>query len=287
MASVELGSFTAAGKQFRISPAMVSKQIAALEHSLGATLLQRTTRSKRLTDIGKHYYENSKKLLEDLEQLNLNVEAATKSPRGLLRVTSSVWYGSHILAPVICNYLKQYEDVDIELSLTERFVDIVNEGFDVAVRIGELEDSSLKARKLGQFRLTICASPDYLQRKGTPHTPEDLLKHTCLGFSGWRNLNALKQVQRQISTKQRFDSNNGQALLMAGLQGIGLVLLPENLIRAHLQNRCLIQVMTSYDVLSKPIHALYPSGKQVSSKVASFISYLSDHLQSDQGIAAD
>ncbi|MGH8653561.1 MAG: LysR family transcriptional regulator [Gammaproteobacteria bacterium] len=151
VATVDLGSFTAAANIFKITPAMVSKHITSLEKRLGATLLARTTRRQKLTEIGEKYYENCKQILGQIADEEAGAEAMGSNPKGHLRVNAPIWFGSFTLAPIICDYLQQFPEVNIELSLTDRYVDIVDEGFDVAIRIGELKDSSLVARKLSMF----------------------------------------------------------------------------------------------------------------------------------------
>lgn len=265
-ATVDLGSFTAAANAFKITPAMVSKHITALEKRLGSSLLIRTTRRQHLTEIGKKYYENCKQILEQIVSAEAGAEAMGSKPQGLLRVNASIWFGSLTLAPIICDYLKQYPEVNVRLSLTDRYVDIVEEGVDVAIRIGELADSSLIARKLSLFEVAICASPEYLVKAGVPKTPRDLPRHQCLGFTNWQRQGGWKLMQRQMGSETRqsprFEADNAQALLAAAVRGIGIIMMPRELVRPDIEAGRLTELMKKYVPPARPIHAVYPRARQ-------------------------
>jgi len=172
---VEAASFAAAARHFDMSPAMVSKHIQTLEARLGARLLNRTTRRVSPTEVGQGYYERCLRILSDLEEAELAAGDLQSAPRGLLRITAPVSFGTHVLAPLVADYLKTYPEVSIDLSLDDPYVDVIEKRFDLAIRIGDLADSSLIARKLGTLGMVACASPAYLQSKGTPQTPHDLI----------------------------------------------------------------------------------------------------------------
>ncbi len=281
--SVQLGSFTAAAGVFRITPAMVSKHVSSLEKRLGATLLARTTRTQKLTEIGQNYFDHCKQILAQVADAEAGAEAMGSRPKGHLRVNASIWFGSLTLAPVVCDYLKQYPDVDIELSLTDRYVDIVDEGFDVAIRIGELKDSSLLARKLTMFEVAICASPEYLAKAGVPGTPAELAHHQCLGFTNWHSQGGWKLMQKQPGTQTaaapRFESDNGQALRMAALKGIGIIMMPKELLRADIEAGRLVELMQDHVPPARPIHLLYPRERQLAPKLTSFVDFLVSRLR--------
>jgi DNA-binding transcriptional LysR family regulator len=281
VAVVDLGSFTAAANAFRISPPMVSKHISAREKRLGATLLKRTTRSLHPTEIGQTYYESCKKILGEIELAESGATAMSATPKGLLRVSASTWYGSLTLAPLVCDYLGQHPEVNVDLSLTDRFVDIVDEGIDVAIRIGELADSSLIARKLSLFALSICASPDYLRQAGTPRKPGDLPRHQCLGFTNWRTQSGWQLLQKQIGAGQmpRFQSNNGQALRTAALKGLGIIMMPRDLLRQDIEQGTLVEIMRDHVAPPRPIHAVYPRERQSVPKLTSFVDFLVEQLR--------
>jgi DNA-binding transcriptional LysR family regulator len=282
VAIVDLGSFTAAANLFKITPAMVSKHISSLEKRLGSTLLARTTRRQNLTEIGQKYYENCKRILAHIADAEAGAEAMGNTPKGNLRVNASMWFGSLTLAPIVCDYLRQYPDVNIELSLTDRYVDIVDEGFDVAIRIGELQDSSLVARKLSKFEVAICASPDYLAQAGVPRKPEDLAHHQCLGFTNWQNQGGWKLMQKPLGSKAlqvpRFSSDNGQALRTAATKGIGIIMMPKELLREDIEAGRLVELMKPHVPPARPIHAVYPKERQQAPKLTAFVEFLVERL---------
>ena len=280
---VELGSFTAAANVFRMSPGMVTKHINAIEKRLDATLIKRTTRRLQVTEVGKAYYESCKDILKKIEDAEAGTAILSGKPKGLLKVTASLWFGSITLTPIVCDYLDQFPDVSVELSLSDRFVDIIDEHFDVAIRIGELSDSSLIARKLATVELSICASPAYLNKHGTPTKPEDLKNHECLGFTNWRSQSGWKVVEKALTnqgmSRSRFDSNNGQALRQAALKGIGIILMPKVLLAHDIQAGQLVEVLKDFTPPSRPVNAVYPKERQTTPKLASFVDYLAEHLK--------
>jgi len=182
--AADLGSFAAAASALAMSPQMVAKHVGYLEARLGARLLNRTTRRQSLTEVGKVYYERCKLVLAEADWADAAGSDATGTPRGRLRVNAPVSFGTHTLMPLVSRYLRQNLGVDVELILSDRFVDLVEEGFEAVFRTGPLADSSLAARTLRPFRLLACASPGYLRERGTPSRLEDLGAHECLGFVG-------------------------------------------------------------------------------------------------------
>src|SRR5215813_10384059 len=179
----ECGSFSQAAQRLHASKSVVSRQVGALEADLGVRLLHRTTRALTLTEAGRSYFERASRILADLEEANASVGQLQAAPRGRLRVSAPMSFGFLHLGPAVPDFLDRYPDVDIELVMNDRYVDLVDEGFDMAVRIGRLEDSSLVARKLAPARRTVCAAPAYLQTRGTPVSPDDLEAHECLCYS--------------------------------------------------------------------------------------------------------
>ncbi len=282
VAAVDAGSFTAAANVFKITPAMVSKHITALEKHLGSPLT-RTTRRQHLTEVGKRYYENCKQILDQVASAEAGAEAMGGNSKGLLRVNASIWFGSLTLAPIICDYLRQYPEVNVRLSLTDRYIDIVEEGVDVAIRIGELADSSLIARKLSMFEVAICASPEYLAMAGVPKTPADLLKHQCLGFTNWQRQGGWKLMQRKagsgIGESPRFESDNGQALLAAAVKGIGIIMMPRDLLRPDIEAGRLKELLKNHVPPARPIHAVYPRARQSLPKLTFFVDFLVERLR--------
>ena len=283
VATVELGNFSAAAEVFKITPAMVSKHIMALEKRLGGTLLARTTRRQNLTELGSNYYKNCKQILAAIGDAEAGAEALVTTPKGQLRVSASMWFGALALSPVVAQYLKLYPEVNVELVLSDRYVDIVEEGFDLAIRVGELKDSSLIARQIAQFEVAICASPEYLALRGIPRTPEDLAEHECLGYSSWnshggwqRLLDKSRTSKARISAQShpRFETNNGQALMAAALHGVGLVMQPRELLRRDIEAGRLVELMQEHLPPARPIYAVWPSEKQFAPKLTSFVSHV-------------
>lgn len=280
---VELGSFTAAAHAFRMSPSMVSKHINALEKRLGSTLLTRTTRRLNLTEIGRNYYHSCKEILKQIAAAEAGAEILRGKPKGVLAVSAPLWFGAITLAPLISDYLVEYPEVSVELSLSDRFVDIIDEGFDVAIRIGELDDSTYVARKLSLFELVTCASPAYLKQHGVPKRPDELKQHQCLSFTNWRSDGGWKLLGGQLNGKtgnrSRFDSNNGQALREAALKGLGLILMPRVLIEQNLRDGTLVEVLQDFRPPPRPVNAVYPRERQTTPKLASFVDYLARQLR--------
>ncbi|AMV42500.1 LysR family transcriptional regulator [Paraburkholderia caribensis] len=278
VAVVEAGSLTAAAERFELSSAMVGKHIRSLETQLSTRLLTRTTRRQSLTEIGRQYYEQCRRILADVKAAESLAEAMTSAPRGTLKVTVPLTYGVEVFSPAMTDYLNQYPEVSLELDLSNRVFDLVEEGFDAAVRIGRLPDSSLVARPLKPYRMRACASPAYLQRMGTPKTPADLLHHECLGFLHWGREGLWRLDGDAESDYQlrpgRFRANNGQALKMAALRGFGLVLQPEALLANEIGQGTLVSVLEDYLPDGAPVHLIYPRDRQPTPKLTSFIDFV-------------
>ena len=278
VAVVEASSLTAAAERFDLSSAMVGKHIRSLETQLSTRLLTRTTRRQSLTEIGRQYYEQCRRILADVKAAESLAEAMTSAPRGTLKVTVPLTYGVEVFSPAMTDYLNQYPEVSLELDLSNRVFDLVEEGFDAAVRIGRLPDSSLVARPLKPYRMRACASPAYLQRMGTPKTPADLLHHECLGFLHWGREGLWRLDGDAESDYQlrpgRFRANNGQALKMAALRGFGLVLQPEALLANEIGQGTLVSVLEDYLPDGAPVHLIYPRDRQPTPKLTSFIDFV-------------
>lgn len=280
---VELGSFTATANAFRISPSMVTKHINSLEKRLGSTLLTRTTRRLHLTEIGRNYFESCKAIIGQINSAEAGAEILRGVPKGLLKVSAPIWFGTAPLTSIISDYLIEYPEVSVELSLSDRFVDIIDEGFDVAIRIGELDDSSYVARKLTHFEMVVCASPAYIEKYGAPKNPEELKDHHCLSFTNWKSDGGWKVLNKNLNSKMngrsRFDSNNGQALLEAALKGLGLILMPKVLLEQNLKDGSLIEVLHKFHPTPRPVNAVYPKERQTTPRLATFVDYLIKNLR--------
>ncbi|MBV8658551.1 MAG: LysR family transcriptional regulator [Burkholderiales bacterium] len=271
-------SFTAAAEVFGISATMVGKHILALEARVGAKLLNRTTRSQSLTEVGRIYYERCKQLLADAEAADACADEMRVAPRGLLRIHAPVSFGSQRLAPALAEYLGQYPEVEIDLALGDRVVDLVEEGYEAAIRIGQLPDSSLVARALQPYTMWLCAAPAYLERAGTPRTAQDLTQHECLGFAYWQKKHSwrLEQAGETITVpvKGRFTVNNGQALKSAALAGFGIIMQPALLVDDDVAAGRLVRLLSEYELPSRPMSIVYPADKRPTPKLRSFVDFM-------------
>jgi len=282
VAVVDSGSFTAAAERFGISAVMVGKHVRELEQRLGAALLTRTTRRQSLTEIGRQYAEQCRAILAQIDAAERGAETLRGAPRGVLKVSCAVSFGMDWLAPMIADYLEQYPEVSIDLNLNDRMIDMVEEGFDVAVRIGTLEDSSLVARPLGPYGVVICGSPDYLARRGVPKVPADLAHHECLEFSGWVpaarwRLKGEKDARNVPLSRLR--ANNSYALKQAALAGFGLVMQAEVILAQDIAAGRLVRVLDDYLPIPRPMHLLYPRARQPTPKLTSFIDFMLSRFQ--------
>lgn len=275
---VEKGSLAAAAEEFGISPTMAGKHLKALEARLGGRLLNRTTRRQSLTELGREYYERCKQILAEVEAAEDSASHLQAVPRGVLRVNAPVSFGNQRLAPALAAYLAQYPEVDVDLALNDRVVDLVDEGFDAAIRIGPLVDSGMVARPLAPYRVLVCASPGYLSRHGTPAAPKDLAGHNCLGFSYWTVRDKWRLIgpegSETVSIKGRLQANNGQALRMAALQGLGIIMQPEVLVSEDLAAGRLVRVLPEYEAPTRPMHLVYLPDRRPTPKLRSFIEFV-------------
>lgn len=279
----ETRSFSEAARRLRTSKSLVSRQVAALEAELGVRLFNRTTRSLTLTEEGRGYQTQVVRILGEIEAANASVNMLQVVPRGRLRMNAPMSFGVLHLAPAIRDFLARYPEIDLDLTLNDRYVDLVDEGFDLAVRIGRLADSSLVARKLAPMRLVVCGSPAYLATHGVPATPEDLRQHQCLAYSSnalhdeWRFGDADGRVAT-MEIKGRLRINNGDALRVAALQGLGLVNLPSFIIGGDLQAGTLVSVLTDHETQDAGIHVVYPHGRHLSLKVRALVDFLAERF---------
>lgn len=278
-AAVETGSFAAAARRFGISPAMAGKYVSAIEADLNVRLLQRTTRRLSLTDIGQSYYERCKRILEAYDDANREASDAHASPSGVLRIAAPVTFGALHLGDVVARYLDEHPQVNIEVSLSDRYVDLLETGADLAIRIGRLPDSGLIARRLAPCRMVICASPAYLKRHGTPRSPDDLRRAPRLTFSeavsagDWTLVDA-QQRAHVIDGPCRMAANNTQMLLAAALAGAGVVYGPTFVFGEQIARGKLVALLPDYHTSELTIQAVYPSARHVPVKVRRFLDYL-------------
>ncbi|HVI51447.1 MAG TPA: LysR family transcriptional regulator [Candidatus Sulfotelmatobacter sp.] len=279
----ESHSFSEAARRLNLSKSVVSRQVSGLEADLGARLFHRTTRSLTLTEVGAAYLERCQRILTDIEEANLSVSNLQAAPRGKLRVSAPVPFALQHLAPALPDFLSRYPEMEIDLALNDRFVNLVEEGFDLAIRIGKLDDSSLIARYLAPARRVVVGSPEYLAARGTPQTPDDLSNHCCLTYS---NLSAADEwsfvtpegKRWPVEVKGRLRVNNGDVLRQAALGGLGLTLLPTFIVGADLQAGTLVQVLQDFVAQNTGIHAVYPHARHLSPKVRAFVDFLAERF---------
>jgi DNA-binding transcriptional LysR family regulator len=277
---VEKGSLTAAAEGSGMTATMVGNHIRELEKRLGARLLARTTRNQTLTEIGRPFYDQCVTILAQVRTAESLAQSMTLAPRGRLRVSAPINFGVQCLTPKLDLYLKDFPEVEIDLILNDRIVDIVSEEFDVAIRIGDLPDSRLIARSLAPWRRIVCAAPDYIKRRGEPLVVDDLKNHNCLSFT---YMSGPERDWRFPRTDGAFDIvrvggsvniNNGQALRAAALAGLGVIMQPEQLLYDDLQNGGLIQLLKDHPMPTSPMHVVYLSDKQMMPKLSSFLDFM-------------
>lgn len=275
VAVADLRSFAAAARKLRQSPSGMTRLIAALEERLGARLLQRTTRSVTLTDAGRRYLERVRRILADVEEAELAAETERTRPSGRLVVSAPFGFGRLHVSPVMSDYLQRYPEVSAELRLEDRMVNLVEDGIDLAIRIGRLADSSLVARQLGEMRRIVVASPAYLKRHGEPKTPADIAGHRTIQFGStaataeWRFAEAGRDFRLDIAP--RFSSNSADAAIQHAEQGGGLTRVLAYQAADGLRRGALKIVLAKFEQPPLPIHIVYPTSRLLSAKVRAFI----------------
>jgi len=275
--AVESGSFSAAGEVLRMSSQLVGKHVQTLERHLGVRLINRTTRRQHLTEAGFAFYERVKIILAEVEAAEGLAAMSGGTPRGRLRINAPVSFGVHALSTRLPEYLASCPEVSVDMSLSNRFVDLIDEGFDVAFRVGELSDSGLIARALAPYRLRLCAAPAYLAAHPPITHPLELAQHECLGFSytelrtRWVFEGPDGLISVPVSGKLMVDS--GEALLMAARAGMGILLQPWELVRDEVDSGRLVELLPDYPVPARPFHLLYAPDRRMTPKLRSFIDF--------------
>lgn len=275
--AVEMGSFSAAGDSMQMSAQLIGKHVHHLEQHLGVRLLNRTTRRQSLTDFGREFYERCKIILAEVETAE-NMAAETQAtPTGRLRVNAPVSFGMQSLAPKLPGFMKANPMISVELTLANRAVDVIDEGFDVVFRVGQLSDSGLVARPLAPYQLVLCAAPSYLRDKPAITTPWDLQDHECLGFSHtelrthWTFDGPEGKVI--VPVNSRLMADHGEPLLCAALAGLGILLQPVELVRQSLLVGDLVPLLPTYPIPSRPLHVLYAPDRRLTPKLRSFLDF--------------
>ncbi|WP_430431232.1 LysR family transcriptional regulator [Oceanicaulis sp.] len=283
---VECNGFSAAARDLGVSNAAVSKAVKDLEARLGVQLIVRTTRSLNLTDSGAAYYQQACAVLDALAEADEQVRAEATSPRGRLKVSAPMSMGLTTLSDALPDFCRQYTDILLDLHMSDEVVDLVSGGFDLAIRGGLLQDSSLKARKLLDLDRIVCAAPSYLEARGHPASPQDLSAHDALVFAGsdapetWPLFSA--DGMQAVSVKPRLRINNSIALKSAAMQGLGLALLPNVYVREEIASGALVDAVPGWRGEAQALYAVYPEQREVSRKVRVFLDFLVEHFRTLQ-----
>lgn len=279
---IAAGSFTGAARLMALSPTMVTKHVTALETRLGVSLFHRSTRHLSLTEAGRLFLESCQKILADVENMEQTVSEQYREPRGQLRLNAPVSFAIRYVAPYLPEFSRRYPQVQIELGLNDRPVDLVEEGWDLTLRIRNLTISTLRARKLATVRMVICASPSYLAKAGTPTHVDELQHHNCLGYTLSGNNSASRwhfgdNGEKTVSVSGLLCANNGDALREAAVAGAGIAYLPLFVVSQELQRGQLIALSLDYPTTPGPdLHAVYAPGTSIPLKVRAMIDYLAE-----------
>jgi DNA-binding transcriptional LysR family regulator len=283
---VETGSFSKAAVELGITQPTATKAVAATEKRLGARLLHRSTRGVTPTEVGALYYEKCKLIAREIDEADNLATLLQSQVGGTLRISTSVAFGRRVLVPLVLRYMRQHPEVTIDLAFDDRYVNLVEQGADLAIRMGRLADSTLGARYLGTNPWLMAASPSYLRERGTPRTAADLAAHACLVYSSvqgddrW-SLATPGGVELAVPVKGPLRSNNLSAVLAAARAGLGLAVLPWYVARESVADGSVVQVLADHGLPAQEVHAVFPSPKWVPSKVTSFIAFLQQSLAGD------
>lgn len=284
---VELGSFKGAAEDLNLSKAAISKNIRELEEFLKSPLINRTTRKLSITDSGQSYYHQIRQILDDLSNADLAIRESANSLSGVLRISAPMSFGLTIINKAICEYMKTYPKVEIELVLSDQYTDLVSGGFDIAIRgASTLKDSSLKQRKLLTLKRVLCASPTYLSNHPEIKSPQEIEQHNCMVYSlsssptQWRYKKDA-ETHTILIKPGSYVVNNGLALTQAAIAGLGVILTPEMLIRSSLKSRQLVPLLPDIEFESHALYAVYPYHKETSRKLRTLIDFLAEYLSKE------
>lgn len=283
IAVADAGSFTKAGNRLRLSPPAVTRAIAALENRLGTRVFHRTTRSLTITDVGQRFLDNARRILTDLDMAEKEAVGETATPQGHLTITASVTFGRSALAPVVPGFLAQHPKVTASVLLLDRVANLVEEGIDVAVRIGSLPNSNLIARRIGTVRRVLVASPDYLVRRGTPAEPADLKHHGMIAFTGlvpnreWRF--NLPRGSASVVLSPALEINDALTAIEAAEMGHGITVALSYMVHDRIRRGALVVVLDDVAEPPRPVHLVYPESRLVAPRIRAFIDYAAPRLK--------
>ncbi|AZL84146.1 LysR substrate-binding domain-containing protein [Aliivibrio salmonicida] len=278
VAVAEAQSFTGAAKALDTSVAQISRKVAALEERLSIKLLIRTTRKVSVTEAGQTYYQHCRHLVEGLKQADRAITELNATPQGRLKITSSVTYGEQLIAPLLSDFMLMYPQLELELVLSNQTFDLVEQDFDLAIRLGRLSDSTMMAKRLSSRQVRVCASPAYIEKYGEPHTLSELSQHNCLvgSLPIWRFIENKKE--KSVRVKGSVHCNSGAALTNAALKGLGIVQLPDFYVQESMDKGELVEILVPYREPKEGIWAVYPNNRHLSTKVRLLVEFLAKEL---------
>lgn len=276
VAAAETGSFVAAAERLRISASAVSKSVARLERGLGVSLFNRSTRSLSLTDEGQLCYQRARRIVAEMEEVRYELSQVTGAPKGRLRISLPA-IGYRLLTPLLPAFIARYPDIELDMDFTDRMVDVIAEGVDIAVRSGELHDSRLRMKRLGSFQMRLAASPDYLQRHGVPATPQQLTEHYCLLY----RFNASGQLQPwpfdHVTLPEQLVFSNVEAQIAAAAHGLGIIYAPDFAIRRELAEGTLVEVLPGTVAIGGQFSLVWPDNRHRLPKLRAFIDFFCEY----------
>lgn len=281
MAVAEESGFAGAARRLHLSPPSVTRAVAQLEERLGTALFQRSTRHVRLTEAGDRFLADARRILADLDEAEASAAGLHGAPRGQISITASLMFGRRHVAPVVLDFLDRYPDVTARLLLLDRVTNLIEEGFDVAIRIAHLQDSSLSAVRVGHVRPVVVASPDYLARHGQPMRPRELMDHTCLLFAppvvaeGWHFRDEM------IEPPARFFINSAEAVIAAAVAGRGITRVLSYMVAPEVQDGRLQVLLADHERPPIPVHLLHAEGRRANAKIRAFIDFAADRLRTN------
>ena len=275
---VETGSITKAAEQMNVAKSAVSKRLALLEHKLGIKLINRTTRMSSITEAGQHYYQRSKLILDEVEELNSQTSSSKRALEGTLNIAVPLSFGLTHLAPALDLFLQQHTDLKLNINFSDQKIDIVEQGVDLAFRIGQLDSSSMQARKIAQINHVLCASSEYLKLHGTPKHPDDLKQHNMLKYAS-SDQSGMKLLSKEgkehvVHIEPHFIANNGDFLKALAESNHGITYLPTFIVWQSLAKKSLVPVLQDYQLQSMHAYAIYPANRHLPLKVRSLIDFL-------------
>lgn len=274
----ETESFTQASKKMLISTAQVSRQISALEKRLNIKLFYRTTRKVSLTEEGRVFYQHCRGVLDGLDEAERVITNLQIKPQGKIKLTAPVTFGEQKILPLVNDFMKKYQDVEVSAYLSNKQFDLVEEGYDLAIRLGKLSDSTMMAKKLGKRTNYLCAAPEYIEKHGIPLSLSELNKHSCLlgTLDYWHFTDAGRERNLRVSGRLRY--NSGVSLTDAALKGLGIVQLPDYYVQQYLKSGELVSVLDNFREPDGGIWAVYPQNRHLSPKIRLLVDYLAEHI---------